>query len=148
MEAILTVAAIPDQNLKGTITKIALQSDNLNNNTSNTSNSNSSSTPFNIGFQIEIGQLEIPPNITLRSGFSATAKINVKTVKQVPIIPERVLIYKDEKPFVNTLLLQNKKPILTPIQLGISDGINVQVVKGLVIGQQVLEPTNSEEEKK
>ncbi|HLD16860.1 MAG TPA: efflux RND transporter periplasmic adaptor subunit [Coxiellaceae bacterium] len=141
MPADIHVAAIPDKTITGVITKIALQSDNMNPSnaaSNNTSSSNNTPAPFNVGFQIEIGQLKVPADTVLRSGFSATAEVVLKTVKHVVVIPERVLIYKDDKPFVRKKV--NGKVTDQAVQLGLSDGMNVQVLSGVKVDDVLVEP--------
>lgn len=68
MPASITVAPYPEQVINGQLTKVAIQSERLNN------PENKDGKSFDNGFQVEIGQLDIPENMTLRSGFSASAK--------------------------------------------------------------------------
>ena len=72
--ATITIAALPDVKITGQITAIALQSDQQNSksntNAKPSSGSGSDTSPFNVGFQIEIGKLTIPAHTQLLSGYS------------------------------------------------------------------------------
>jgi HlyD family secretion protein len=147
-EASLNIAAYPEKAIQGTLTKVALQStqqDALNmnpgpqNNNENT-NDSSANAPFNTGFRIEISKLQVPKNLKLRSGFSATADIIINTAKETLLLPERVLQFEEEKPYV-WLPSSDRKglPHKQSIKIGISDGNNIQILSGLQLGQKVLE---------
>lgn len=132
MVADISVAALQDTEIKGTLRKVDLKS--------NTTDAGAgASSPFNVGFNIELNNLQFPKEIKLRAGYSATAEITVKQAKDVLIIPERVLIFKDNKVFVNVVSKQSRTPELKEIKLGISDGINVQVMQGLSEGQTIID---------
>jgi HlyD family secretion protein len=141
MSAVLTVGALPDMSIKGKVSKIALQSQQASN-AANGSQvqqaSNSNTSKFNVGFKIEIGDLQIPANTHLKSGYSATAEIVVQQNPKALLLPERVLIFKEGKPFVQ---LPTAKPKLQAIKIGISDGIQVEILAGLQLGQEVLDQT-------
>lgn len=143
MSATLTLSALPDAKITGILTKIALESAQLQNedtsaSNSNQSNTNSNSSPFNVGFDVIIDNLTIPTNTALRAGYSANAEITIKHANNVLIIPERVIDFKDGKAFV-WLPGKKNKPQQQPIKIGISDGINVEVVSGLKENEQVLD---------
>jgi HlyD family secretion protein len=92
-------------------------------------------------FDVEI-ELEPTSNLTLRAGYSANADLIIREKKDVPTIPERVVIFEDggKKTFVE---LPAEKPKEPPkkiaVQLGISDGLNTEVVSGLALGAKVVE---------
>ncbi|MGR5457359.1 efflux RND transporter periplasmic adaptor subunit, partial [Vibrio alfacsensis] len=78
----LTVAPYPDVEITGVLSKVAIQSENL-----NSPASNSSAKSFDNGFGVEVGQLSIPQDVVLRSGFSSTAKITLKKSENVLTLP-------------------------------------------------------------
>ena len=92
-------------------------------------------------FDVEI-ELEPTSNITLRAGYSANADLIIREVKDVPTIPERVVIFEDggKKTFVE-LPAANPKvpPKKVAVKLGVSDGLTTQVADGLAIGAKVVE---------
>lgn len=138
MIANVSIAAIPNSKVKGTLRKVDLQS-------ATTSAGSTASSPFNVGFNIELNELQVPKEVKLRAGFSATAEITVKEAENVLVIPERLLVFKDNKIFVNVLAKPGKKPTSQEIKLGISDGIYVQVVEGLKEGQIIVDNQLSKE---
>ncbi|MBU1558441.1 MAG: efflux RND transporter periplasmic adaptor subunit, partial [Gammaproteobacteria bacterium] len=75
MAATITVGALSDQKITGVLTRISLQSDKENQ--AQGAGTVDSDSPFNIGFKVEVTQLKAPTNILLRSGYSATANINI-----------------------------------------------------------------------
>lgn len=144
MPATLTIGALPDVTIKGRVMKIALQSEQASSASADQKQlgSNPASTSkFNVGFKIEIGNLQIPANIQLKSGYSATAEIIIKQANNALLIPERLLIFKDDKPYVQ-LPSAEEEPKLQMIKTGISDGINVQVLEGLQLGQEIVDKSS------
>ncbi len=92
-------------------------------------------------FDVEI-ELEPTSNITLRAGYSANADLIIREVKDVPTIPERVVIFEDggKKTFVELPAATAKEPPKkVAVKLGVSDGLTTQVTDGLAIGAKVVE---------
>jgi len=92
-------------------------------------------------FDVEI-ELEPTTNITLRAGYSANADLIIREKKDVPTIPERVVIFEDggKKTFVELPSAKPKEPPKkVEVKLGISDGLNTEVVAGLELGAKVVE---------
>lgn len=131
MKADIAIAALPDAKIEGDLRKVDLQA--------NQESGTSTSSPFNVGFNVELTNLTIKENIKLRAGYSATAEITVKKANNVLIIPERLLIFKDNKIYVNRFLAKNKKPLLQEIKIGLTDGINAEVISGLKENDKVLD---------
>lgn len=142
MPAELTLSALPDNKIKGRLIKIALESaqlDNKNNQSANDggqSNNPTANSPFNVGFNVKIADLNIPAGARLRAGYSANADIIIKRAAHVLMLPERVIEFRDNK---NYVWLPGQKPKEHAVTLGISDGINVEIVSGLKEGQEVLD---------
>jgi HlyD family secretion protein len=93
-------------------------------------------------FDVEI-ELDPTSNITLRAGYSANADLIIREVKDVATIPERVVIFEDggKKTFVELPGPTPKEPPKRiAVKLGVSDGLNTQVVEGLTVGAKVVEP--------
>ncbi len=65
----LTVAPYPDVAISGVLTKVAIQSENL-----NSPEGNASAKSFDNGFEVEVGELKIPQDVLLRSGFHRRLK--------------------------------------------------------------------------
>ena len=95
-------------------------------------------------FDVEI-ELDANPKITLRAGYSANADLVIREKKDILTIPERLVLWEDggKKSFVEVpdekaggSKLEPKK---VEVKLGISDGMNVEVVSGLARGDKVVQ---------
>ncbi|PCS24118.1 efflux RND transporter periplasmic adaptor subunit [Candidatus Enterovibrio escicola] len=133
MPVTLTVAPYPEVEIRGVLTKVAIQSEQLNYPTDTKTKS------FDNGFEVEVGELVIPENVHLRSGFSSTAKITLKKSENVLTIPERALKFKGKTPMV-LIPDQSEQGFYTrPVKLGLSDGINVEVYKGIEADEKIID---------
>jgi len=134
MPVLLTVAPYPDVEIEGVLTKVAIQSENL-----NSPEANATAKSFDNGFGVEVGGLTIPQDIQLRSGFSSTAQITLKKSENVLTLPERVLQFDGDTP--NVLLPDGSEQGFhkQPVKLGLSDGINVEVLEGVELDEQIID---------
>jgi HlyD family secretion protein len=92
-------------------------------------------------FDVEI-ELDRATGIVLRAGYSANADLIIREKKDVLIVPERVVTFEDggKKAFVELPGTNPKEePKKTEIKIGISDGMNAEVVSGLKKGDKVVE---------
>ncbi len=140
MSAKVLIAPLPTLKLSGKLTKLGLESVQANSKENPNAQLASSTTtsPFNVGFNVQIRDLRLPKNIRLRAGYSATAKITVKEVKNALSLPETSVQFNEKgKPYV-WLPNANGKPTKHNISIGISDGMKVQIISGLKDGQKVL----------
>jgi len=140
MPVTIHVAALPKVKITGVLTQLALQSENSNQQSNSggaSANSSASQSPFTSGFQVEVSHLSIPAGVKLRSGYTATATIIIKTAKHTLLLPERVIVFKKDKAYVH-LPGKDNKPVLHAVTLGISDGLHVQIKQGLLPGEKVL----------
>ncbi|MBO4482550.1 MAG: HlyD family efflux transporter periplasmic adaptor subunit, partial [Prevotella sp.] len=89
---------------------------------------------------------------SLRSGYSANAEIVLQTAKNVLTIPESAIEFSGDSTFV--YLVKGKGEQKTyerhPVTIGISDGVNIEIKKGLsqkdiVRGPQVVADTKNNE---
>lgn len=134
--AIITVGAMSDVKITGILSRIALQAD---------STSTDSTSPFSVGFKAEVTDLNIPNHIALRSGYSATANIKIQEAKNTLLLPERVIQFDQDKPYVLLPTKDMKNPKRQPIEIGLTDGINAQIIKGLSVGEAVLDKSTTED---
>ncbi|KLN66381.1 efflux RND transporter periplasmic adaptor subunit [Vibrio sp. VPAP30] len=134
MPVLLTVAPYPEVEIEGVLTKVAIQSENL-----NSPDANSTAKSFDNGFGVEVGGLKIPQEILLRSGFSSTAQITLKASENVLTLPERVLQFDGDTP--NVLLPDGSEQGFhkQPVKLGLSDGINVEVLEGVELDEEIID---------
>jgi HlyD family secretion protein len=143
MPAKIEIAALPGKKIDGQLKLLSLQSEQQNTVTTDGPATSNASSVFSVGFQVRVEDLKLPTNVKLRSGYSATATINIKTLKNILVIPERVLVFKGEKTFVK--IPQKHKPAkLVAIKTGISDGMNIQVLQGLTAGELLLDKASTE----
>jgi HlyD family secretion protein len=92
-------------------------------------------------FDVEI-ELAKDTAIVLRAGYSANADVIIREKKGVLIVPERVVTFEDggKKAFVEIPSANPKEePKKTEVKLGISDGMNAEVLSGLSKGSKVVE---------
>lgn len=83
--------------------------------------------------------ISIDKDNALRVGMSAEAKILNQNLKNVPTLPMSAIQFDDNnKPYVR--VKQNQKSIRKNITLGITDGINVEIKKGINLKDAVLVP--------
>ncbi|MBM4953700.1 efflux RND transporter periplasmic adaptor subunit [Vibrio parahaemolyticus] len=134
MHVMLTVAPYPDVAISGVLTKVAIQSENL-----NSPEGNASAKSFDNGFEVEVGELKIPQDVLLRSGFSSTAQIILKKSENVLTLPERALQFDGDAP--NVLIPDSSEQGFhkQPVKLGLSDGINVEVLDGVELDEEVID---------
>jgi len=92
-------------------------------------------------FDVEI-ELDPGNKIVLRAGYSANADVIIREKKDVLTIPERVITFEDggKKALVE---LPSNDPKAEPkkieVKIGISDGMNAEVLSGLQKGSKVVE---------
>ncbi len=87
-------------------------------------------------FDIEIAISDFDGQ-TLRAGYSATAYVKVREKTNVLIIPERLVSFEGDKRFVEVQsgeLIEKKA-----VETGLSDGLNIEILTGLKMGDQVVE---------
>ena len=78
----------------------------------------------------------------IRANYSANADIVLDEKKQVLAIREALVQYKDEKPFVE-VETDKQKFVRREVELGLSDGINVEVLSGVAKGDKIKIPENA-----
>lgn len=141
MNATISVAAYPNKKIPGDLTDIALQSiqdSQADGDSSSVSSSSSTTQPFNVGFKVEVTKLQIPKQMKLLAGYSATADIIIKQVKNILTVPERALHSEGSRYYVWLLPDGAAKPKKQWVQIGVSDGMKVEIKKGLSLGEKVL----------
>jgi HlyD family secretion protein len=134
MPVTLTVAPYPSIEIEGVLTKIAIQSESL-----NATADSSSGKSFDNGFEVEVGELKIPQDVRLRSGFSSSAQIILVKSENVLTLPERALQFEGDNP--NVLIPDSSEQGFhkQAVKLGLSDGINVEVIEGVELDETVID---------
>ena len=92
-------------------------------------------------FDVEI---ELDPNqaVTLRAGYSANADVVIREKTEIVLIPERLVLFSEDgsEAFVEIPGLgPEAEPEKVAVELGLSDGLNVEVVEGLSVGDRVVQ---------
>ena len=85
-------------------------------------------------FEIK-ASVDIPGDVTIRSGYSANASIVLQSVEQVLAIPEAALQFEGEQTYVflETAEGYERRDVVT----GLSDGINIEIREGLSLGDKL-----------
>ncbi|NDV79014.1 efflux RND transporter periplasmic adaptor subunit [Dysgonomonas sp. 511] len=82
----------------------------------------------------------IPDTVVVRAGYSANAEIVVAKAEKVMFIPESTLTFSNDSTFIQLLTdtTDNKQEFEKKhIQIGLSDGIKVEVKSGLKLGDKI-----------
>lgn len=115
----LELTSYPDQKFKGTVNFVTL-----------TPQQNGGSTSYPVIVDLE------PSELLLLDGMSVSATFVVKEVKDVLMLPNKAILLKDGKQFVQVKDadgVKHEREILT----GFSDGENTEILKGLEEGEKV-----------
>ena len=78
--------------------------------------------------------------MTLRAGYSANADVIIQEKEGVLLVPERLVTMEKEKASVEVPgASPEDEPVKKEIQVGLSDGLNLEVVAGLAEGDKVIQ---------
>lgn len=90
-----------------------------------------------VQFKIE-GDVEIKEDIFIRAGYSANASLVLERKDSILVIPEALLQFdkKTDKPYVE-LAKGDQQFERKDVEIGISDGVNVEIVSGLTEEDEV-----------
>ncbi len=120
MPMTITIGALPDYSSQATLEYISPKA--VENNGSN---------------QFEIkAALETNDSFTIRSGYSANAEITLQQALEVLAIPESGVEFEGDKTYVQ-LLNTDGTYTRTEVEVGLSDGLNVEIKSGLKAGDKV-----------
>ncbi len=126
LPARIKVGALPSDIVTGHVSRIAPEAEKA-----------EGATLFNIEIELNPGQ-----KITLRAGYSANAEVVIKEEKNVLTIPERLVHFEKggKKAYVDVPGATSKaKTRKVDVKLGLSDGLNVEILSGLKEGDKVVE---------
>ena len=118
------IGALPDAEVRGTLTLIAPKA-----------TEEEGATLFDVEAAIsETG------GVTLRAGYSTNAEIIIEEREDVLLLPERLVSFEDDKTFVELPPGDPEgEPEKHEIEIGLSDGLHVEVVAGLEEGAEVVQ---------
>jgi HlyD family secretion protein len=122
MTAELKIGAIPDEKIIGKLLKISPKARQQENATL---------------FDVEIGIVQKGEKM-IRAGYSANAELVINKAENTLFIPERLLEFNEDKTFVE-VKDDNGEIIKKEVEIGLSDGINVEIKQGLEEGEEVVE---------
>ena len=124
-EAVITLDALPEMEVKGRVTFISL----------------ASTIESGVVFYKTTIVLENPDE-ELKDGMSASAEIILEQHDDVLLIPNRAIQGSLEKPWVEVLV--NGKSEQREITMGLSDGASTEVLAGLAEGEEIVLPQVSQ----
>jgi HlyD family secretion protein len=122
MQTNIKVGALPGEEVGGLLSKISPKAKKQDNTTL---------------FDIEI-EVTDQGSKTLRAGYSANADIIISRKDSILVIPERLLTFEGDTARVE---VQDSLGSVEfrQIEVGLSDGLNIEVVNGLALGDKVVE---------
>lgn len=90
-----------------------------------------------VQFKIE-GDVEINDSIFIRAGYSANASLILEKKDSIMVIPEALLQFDTEtdKPYVE-IATGDQQFERKDVEIGISDGVNVEIISGLTMEDEV-----------
>ena len=120
----IKIGALPDSEVRGRLVRIAPKAVEK-----------EGSTLFDVEVSIEDAGA-----VVLRAGYSANADVIIQEKKDVLLLPERLITFEKEKAFVELPPAGPKaEPAKKEIKVGLSDGLNTEVIEGLAEGDQVVQ---------
>ena len=79
-------------------------------------------------------------SVTLRAGYSANADVIIQEKQDVLLVPERLVTMEDKKASVEMPGAKpDDEPVKKEIEVGLSDGLNLEVIAGLDAGDKVVQ---------
>jgi HlyD family secretion protein len=133
MPARLVLAPYPNAVITGTLSQVGVQSEAL----------NGIAVPgmqsFDNAYEVQINHIHFPKTLILRSGFSSTAQILLEQAKDVVTVPERILQFNGNQAEVLVPNDSAQGYRLQPVELGLSNGIDAQVIKGVTKGETLVD---------
>jgi HlyD family secretion protein len=120
----IKVGALPDSPVTGRLARIAPQA-----------RMEAGATLFDVEIELDPDQ-----EVVLRAGYSANAEVVVREKHDIVIIPERLVLFEDGATFIERPGQgPEAEPVKVAVELGLSDGLNVEIVSGLAAGQDVVQ---------
>ncbi|MHB1418642.1 MAG: efflux RND transporter periplasmic adaptor subunit [Bacillota bacterium] len=95
------------------------------------------------GFTYFTAIISLPSDHAIRVGMSAEAKVLNQSVKNVVTLPMSTIQFdENNQPYVN-VKDGNKPPKRVNLELGVSDGVTVEVISGITASDTVLVPNST-----
>ena len=104
---------------------------------------------FEIKAAVQLSDTSASGNSTLRSGYSANAEIVLAEVQKALTIPESAIEFQGDSTFVYVLIGSADKKVYQrrAVETGLSDGVNIEIKKGLTTHDKVRGPEVIAEDK-
>lgn len=128
VQARLNIGALPGSVITGRLARIAPQA-----------KEEEGARLFDV--EIELDALEDPETV-LRAGYSSTADLVIREKTDILIVPERLVLFENDgaDTFVELApQAEGGEPVKVAVKLGLSDGLNVEVLSGVAEGDQLVE---------
>jgi HlyD family secretion protein len=122
----IKVGALPDEVVTGRLSRIAPQAQR-----------SEGATLFDVEAELDPGNM-----VTLRAGYSANADVVIREKTEIVLVPERLVIFSDDgtETFVEIPGAgPDAEPKKIAVTLGLSDGLNVEVVDGVMVGDEIVQ---------
>jgi HlyD family secretion protein len=120
----IKVGALPDDIVTGRLSRIAPQAQK-----------SEGATLFDVEIELDPDQ-----TVTLRAGYSANADVVIREKNDIVLVPERLVLFEDDKTFVEIPgISPEAEPQKVEVELGLSDGLNVEIVSGISEGDQIVQ---------
>lgn len=126
MHCRIKVGALPDSTVTGVLSRIAPQAQR-----------SEGATLFDVEVELDPDQ-----GVLLRAGYSANADVVIREKTDIVLIPERLVLFEDEgaSTFVEVPGEgPEAEPVKVAVELGLSDGLNVEITSGLKEGDQIVQ---------
>jgi HlyD family secretion protein len=124
MQASIVLGALPDVELRGEVVEIGLRARRQEGASR---------------FDVRIAVADPGPGVVMRAGYSAVAELELARAADVLVIPERVLRYEAGRPHA-MVVGPGGRPERRELELGVGDGLLVEVRAGLALGETLIEP--------
>jgi HlyD family secretion protein len=128
VQARLNIGALPGAVITGRLSRIAPQA-----------KEEEGARLFDV--EIELDPLENPETV-LRAGYSSTADLVIREKTDVLIVPERLVLFENDGADTFVELppeTEGGEPVKVAVELGLSDGLHVEILSGLEEGDQLVE---------
>ena len=123
MKAVMKIGALPGKEVLGTVERISPKAKKVEN-----------ATLFDIEITID------PDNkVPLRAGYSANADIIIRKVEDVVKIPERLISFSGDTAYTELFDSTTNEISKVQLKLGLSDGVDIEVLEGLDTTKVVVE---------
>jgi HlyD family secretion protein len=119
----LKIGALPNEKLTGTLSKISPKAKKQDNTTL---------------FDLEV-EITDAGSKALRAGYSANAEVIISKMDSILMIPERLVTFQGDSSKVEVQDTSTGEISSKMIETGLSDGLNIEVKKGLSLGEKVVE---------